>query len=538
MNAGFESVYASHPIPLGAVRWSARRVTLIVKLTFRATTDGNLVLAPWESQAPLEVDRVDAAGEVLWPSDFAPYKPGCDVCVVGADVASRAGAARIAAGPLVAEAGPGDRLNARESYAADPTSAEVFELWTSGAVPMTRFHSAPPHLRTSHLAPPLDVTYERGATRLLTHFSGPWPVLSIMDRSGRRLAYLVPAIDFVGIEASAGRVVFGGRAVYDAAAAPLDVSSLVVELSAHPALAPSSHWHAVRIVEPSERVHAVDLAEASVDPLEGTVSVPASLETTISTVQDRGRVLPFGAAPSTSASSGGSQIDGPAQFAALRQQAPAPPAWDASEGTVVVLAGSRERSTAERSTVDEMATAYPVVDATRSRVVPAETTSAPATTLHAEPSLASAPPTKRPSVDETVVRLASARGDLLPFSAARDRVEPSPEAPSRAATPAREPPRTGWTDDGSGTRAAVVMPARNLPFRSPAATSGASRERAPTLGSKDLVARLRELDAPDAVPRLPVRATLAVELERWAGILDDPSPTGPLAALLHEGTAR
>ncbi len=548
MSAGFESVYASHPMGIGAVRWSAQRVTLIAKLTFVVSEAGDLVLAPWEAQEGPGIDRFDDGGELLWPSDFAPHKPGCDVVVVGADVGLRSAPARLAVGPFALTASAGDRLGARESFASDPTAQEAFALWTAGAIPPSRFHAAPPHLRAPWLSCPFYVFYERGGASLGGRFTGPWPTFSVLDRTGRRLAYLTPPVDLVGIEASTGRVTMVGRVVYDAVAAPLDVSTLVMDLPPHPSVAPSDHWHAPRVVSPADAARAAETSPSSVGMrFEGTVAAsrgPGSPE-------DHGAraalpVLPFEAGHAAAPAVRG--VVGPADFAALRRPA-ASPAWDGGEGTVVALAPSMKPSHSPPlapppSAVPSPAAAtvfLPFTARPTSSAIPAF---APLSPSAAAPTIAAAP-TSSVGTDWTVVGRPALGDPGLPFHdarASRDARDAGEQRPSpvigvgSASEPAGKTAASGWTDDGSETRAAVIMPARGLPFRAGAGRDARARpEAAPSLGAAELRARMRALDEPDQVPTVPARAALAVELERWAARLEDGSPTGALAALLKPG---
>jgi hypothetical protein len=210
------------------VPWPDGRFTLIAKLVL--SLDANGVFVPTTGlNPPLQLDVADDAAELLYPSDFAPYKPACDVLVVGAAVRHR-GPGVLTVGATRTRVDAHESLGPRQGFCprGDPLDPSVMSLWATGAVSASRFQAAPPHRRVVWPSSGLRLGYERNAVRMTGDFVGPFPraVVVALD-SLRTLAEVPLAIDTICLAPEHGRITVLYRGVFEREY-PADVEELLL----------------------------------------------------------------------------------------------------------------------------------------------------------------------------------------------------------------------------------------------------------------------------------------------------------------------
>jgi len=135
------------------IRWPHRtsRCTIVLKVAFGGAGAQSTLLP---DPATVTIDRFDSGGILSAPSDFAPFKPRCDVVLVGRG-ASGATAARLVVRtdgtqptqrPAVDKAAKHARLLAARptlGELSDPTDPGAQKLWSDAAFDFARFQCAP-----------------------------------------------------------------------------------------------------------------------------------------------------------------------------------------------------------------------------------------------------------------------------------------------------------------------------------------------------------------------------------------------------------
>ena len=165
-------VASAVPLPVGVLAWPGHggAATIVVKASFDLFPDGSIALS--QRQQPLSLDVRAVDGTLVYPCDFAPYKPACEVIVVGeeartADSASltvgHAGATARHLGPITAH---------------DPRDPG----WSAADFNFVRFQSAEPAQRFLKLPLPTQLSFTRGAVACSQIVNLPAPSLAIFDR--------------------------------------------------------------------------------------------------------------------------------------------------------------------------------------------------------------------------------------------------------------------------------------------------------------------------------------------------------------------
>lgn len=345
--------FANAPVALGAVVWSAQRTTLIAKAAFALRDDGTFEIEAWAE--PLALDTFDERGELVYPTDFAPYKPACDVVVGGRDALERQSAGQLIIGSLVCNVEPAESLGPRESFCpcGDPSSPEVQSTWMDGRMEFSRFQSAGPRQRMPWPEGPLQVELIRAPLSQRARWLGPLPSLVLEEPGGTRRP-IAMRLDTIILLQGARRMIGVWRAIVDT---PTPGEHRVYVHMGAPERGDSAAWSEVALALPSLLRAPVPsqpggAPRAPVDhtvvagghapmawPFAGQAAadepMPDHLERTRAVaVRTPARTLPFrreeGAATGSRAA--------PSDFAALRAEGRAPvrpAAWDARETTSI-----------------------------------------------------------------------------------------------------------------------------------------------------------------------------------------------------------
>ena len=216
---GYPQVLCSRQLAVGDVGWPDGRRTVFVKLTLEPTSEGALVLSGEQREPCLDV--TGAHGEVLVPSDFAPYKPACDVVVIERSAAERAEPGTLIVGGARFDVGTRESLGPRAIFCPDgnPNDPESEALWSGPSGDFNRFQAAEPQRRVPYPQPPLDLLMQRGQTNVRWRFTGPVPRGYQLNRDASAVEFALPlALDTVLIDPEAVRVVLLFRAVLAARA--------------------------------------------------------------------------------------------------------------------------------------------------------------------------------------------------------------------------------------------------------------------------------------------------------------------------------
>jgi len=206
--------FANAPMALGAVIWSPHRTTLIAKAAFALRDDGTFDIEP--TLAPLALDTFDPQGEIVYPTDFAPYKPACDVVVGGGDALERRTAGSLIVGTLACSVESTESLGPRESFcpSGDPSDPEVQATWMDGRMEFSRFQCAGPRQRMPWPEGALQIELARGPLSQRARWLGPWPSLVLEDPAGARRPIAMP-LDTIVLFPSERRLIGVWRAIVD-----------------------------------------------------------------------------------------------------------------------------------------------------------------------------------------------------------------------------------------------------------------------------------------------------------------------------------
>ena len=216
---GYPQVLCSRQLAVGGVGWPDGRRTVFVKLTLEPTSEGALVLSAEQREPCLDV--TGAHGEVLVPSDFAPYKPACDVVVIERAASARGEPGTLIVGGARFDVGPRESLGPRAIFCPDgnPNDPESEALWSGPSGDFNRFQAAEPQRRLPYPKPPLDLLMQRGQTNVRWRFTGPVPRGYQLNRDASAVEFALPlALDTVLIDPASVRVVLLFRAVLAARA--------------------------------------------------------------------------------------------------------------------------------------------------------------------------------------------------------------------------------------------------------------------------------------------------------------------------------
>lgn len=199
---------------VGLARWPAKKATAIVKLVMEP--DARSWLEPL-SFAPLVFEVSDDDGEVLYPSDFALYKPLCDL-VVGGAVGRQRGPGHLRVGDRLLSFDPQESLGPRPSLApgGDPTHPVFAAALERGEIDPAREQIASPARRIPWPAQPFMVDYARADLRFATFFPGPFPRALVSTLAeDRPLCRVALALDTITLFPDLRRVVVVFRGVFD-----------------------------------------------------------------------------------------------------------------------------------------------------------------------------------------------------------------------------------------------------------------------------------------------------------------------------------
>ncbi|MBL9027584.1 MAG: hypothetical protein JNL21_35660 [Myxococcales bacterium] len=239
----------SGPASVGLVSWPASRVTLVIKLAL--ALDGRSAFSLVTPPAPLLLDVEDETGEVLYPSDFAPYKQSCDVVVIGPAVRHR-GPGHVRVAGTLFQLEEHESLGPRQSVCprGDPTDAGFLRAWAGGEIEPARFQSAGPSRRVPWPTHAFHLEYVRAGIHLAGQFSGPFPRAVAVSAQGNQPLCRAPlALDTLLLAPEHGRVTILFRAVFEAPRVPWWVA---VDVDPKVAFDPTAMltWPVVAVAEP------------------------------------------------------------------------------------------------------------------------------------------------------------------------------------------------------------------------------------------------------------------------------------------------
>ena len=185
-------VRADHAVSVGLIRWPHRpsRCTVVLKLAFGAGRQGDATLLP--DALSVTIDRYGGGGILGAPSDFAPFKPRCDVVLVGSE-ASGASDARLTVHTDGLQ--PADRpaldkvvqharlLAARPTLGelSDPSDPVAEKLWSESGFDFARFQCAAPDQRVDFPRSWLAFRTEIGGARFGLTIPVGLNVLAVVD---------------------------------------------------------------------------------------------------------------------------------------------------------------------------------------------------------------------------------------------------------------------------------------------------------------------------------------------------------------------
>lgn len=204
---------------VGLARWPAKKATAIVKLVMEP--DARSWLEPL-SFAPLVFEVLDDEGEVLYPSDFALYKPLCDL-VVGGAAGRHRGPGHFRVGDHLLSFDPQEPLRPRPSLApgGDPTHPVFAAALERGEIDPSREQIASPARRVPWPTQPFMIDYARADLRFATFFPGPFPRALVSNLADDRpLCRVALALDTITLVPDLRRVVVVFRGVFDAPEEP------------------------------------------------------------------------------------------------------------------------------------------------------------------------------------------------------------------------------------------------------------------------------------------------------------------------------
>lgn len=282
---------SSRQLHAGVVPWPDGRVTIVVKLTLVLGAGETFRIAPHEAAEPLSLDTFDEAGILIHPSDFAPFKPACDVVILSE--ADRALSGELVVGPLRRALSPFDAAGARETFCpgGDPTDPAALPLWAISGGDFTKFQTAPPHQRIPFPTAALDVSLRRGAARMEGRLVPPRVRFSSMGSGADPVARLTPQLDFVGLRADTARVVLVYRAVCDRSLARETLVAIDVAEHDERPVAEANTWRRSKLVRPADLV----VARQAVRDATAAAPAPAPAERTMAVMSPlaTGDALPF-----------------------------------------------------------------------------------------------------------------------------------------------------------------------------------------------------------------------------------------------------
>jgi len=337
----------SLPVAVGTVRWPAelRRVTLVVKMRLQLSVTGELVPVGPNDIDALSLDSVDERGELLYPSDFAPYKVSCDFFVAGPSALDRAGGGHIAVGTIERRCQPREALGPLENFCrdGDPTEPAAERVWSSGRIDFSRFQSVPPSQRLPFPRAPFVIRYMRSASRLSARYVGPEPRARLIDPTIAGADTLVPlALDTIAIRPDQ----YGMTLVFRGVGIPRTFNeTVVIDRGEGIDL---TRAHRFRLVEPSMLTAADSAPSQTITSTQGPFRQTAM---TMDPARHIGAALPFVASQAPSSRNFLDDRPAPAitprDFAQLRESAPnVADAHDALSGTVALRADDVWRSPA------------------------------------------------------------------------------------------------------------------------------------------------------------------------------------------------
>lgn len=336
----FAEIVVSHPVAVGLVPWPYPRTTIVVKATLELGPGG--LLAPVTTARdvePLHLDVSDATGRLVAATDFAPYKPACDVLVAVQDEREHGSPGRLVLGPLDRAIAPFEPLGPVPTVmpggdpGGDPAS------WAGVDARYERLQSAPPERQIPWPLGELAIDYRRGPWPFLAHHPGLLPRVELAFPDGERLQ--VPmALDTIEIVAIRRRVAVSFRGI---AAHERDPSSarLAIELVDRLGFAlGSARWQPAAAETAADRRAPVRGAQQSfTDVVEVTALAMRSPAAALPFARPdpAPRALPF--TPPAAPGAPSTALD-PHAFAALRRARAAPAAQPLDEALAVEETGT------------------------------------------------------------------------------------------------------------------------------------------------------------------------------------------------------
>jgi hypothetical protein len=240
----------------------------------------------------LSLDRATGSG-LAYPSDFAPYKPSCDVAVVTAAALDRQQPGRLAVGTLQKNVDAMASLGARETFCpdGDPTEASALEAWSTGQIDFVRFQATPPDQRMRWPTAGFGVDYARGPHVLSGRFEGPFVRASVTTTDGARVLARVPMLlDTVLLEPTQRRMFAVFRGIFDRTYADNVPERIAFDLTPNGVYDPRffASWPVGKLATPSTS-HGTATQSAPGDAALGAPAETRVLSGPVSSV-----ALPFG----------------------------------------------------------------------------------------------------------------------------------------------------------------------------------------------------------------------------------------------------
>lgn len=227
------------PVVVGAFAWPLEpgTLTFIVKLTYRMTEEG--LLGRTTSLEPLKLHQHAPDRTLVYPSDFAPFKPACDVIILDSRVPlgalrvvpSRRHAAVPAPAPLLSDP--------RMGPSGDPLDPAADQAWSVATFDHRCFQAVPEPLRIAHPDLPLGIRIRGPNRKHDIALIGPAPEVVLLDGSGELPDRPIPLqCDTIVADLEAGRCMLSFRAVLRASdreipSMPVFAVDLLGEVSRH-----------------------------------------------------------------------------------------------------------------------------------------------------------------------------------------------------------------------------------------------------------------------------------------------------------------
>ncbi len=220
----------------GAISWPAGRTSIVVKLPLRLRA-GAFVWVP--EATPLSVDLVGDDGRLLYPSDFVPFKPRCDVIVLGEPPDACTAPAEVALGTWRCRAAVREQLGPRDTFCAggDPTTDAALAVWGQPGFDFSRFQAASPGWRIPWPVSPFWVEYKRGGVHVAGSVKMTSPRALILNTATRKvLSRIALVLDTVLLDPAQSGLTLVFRGLFDRTSASAGADLLALDLEDVPAM--------------------------------------------------------------------------------------------------------------------------------------------------------------------------------------------------------------------------------------------------------------------------------------------------------------